>query len=142
MAGSSQETVRLVQRQDYQFTMAFGGDAPEWLADEPPPLGQGAGPSPVQLLAAAVGNCLSDSLLFATSSFGEESSTTTGALGRVVRRRTTTVATAPSSTPTISCHIRLNYGLFLALLRLNERYTVRVVFLRAFTKTSSTFVFW
>jgi uncharacterized OsmC-like protein len=69
MAGSSHEAVRLVQRQDYQFTMAFGGDAPDWLADEPPPLGQGAGPSPVQLLAAAVGNCLSDSLLFALRKF-------------------------------------------------------------------------
>jgi uncharacterized OsmC-like protein len=59
------EAVRLVQRQDYQFTMQFGGAAPDWLADEPPPLGKGEGPSPVQLLAAAVGNCLSDSLLFA-----------------------------------------------------------------------------
>lgn len=64
MAGAN-ETVRLVQRQDYQFTMQFGGDAPDWLADEPPPLGKGEGPSPVQLLAASVGNCLSDSLLFA-----------------------------------------------------------------------------
>ena len=64
MAGNT-ETVRLVQHKDYQFTMQFGGTAPDWLADEPPPLGQGAGPSPVQLLAAAVGNCLSDSLLFA-----------------------------------------------------------------------------
>jgi uncharacterized OsmC-like protein len=64
MAGGT-ETVRLVQRQDYQFTMQFGGTVPDALADEPPPLGQGAGPSPVQLLAAAVGNCLSDSLLFA-----------------------------------------------------------------------------
>ena len=59
------ESVELVQRQDYQFEIQFGGVAPPWLADEPPPLGQGAGPSPVQLLAAAVGNCLSDSLLFA-----------------------------------------------------------------------------
>ncbi len=59
------ETVHLVQRQDYQFTMQFGGAAPDWLADEPPPLGKGEGPSPVQLLAAAVGTCLSDSLLFA-----------------------------------------------------------------------------
>lgn len=64
MAGGK-ETVSLVQRQDYQFTMHFGGAAPDWLADEPPPLGKGEGPSPVQLLAAAVGNCLSDSLLFA-----------------------------------------------------------------------------
>ena len=63
------EAVVLVQRQDYQFDMQFGGNAPNWLADEPPPLGQGAGPSPVQLLAAAVGNCLSDSLLFALRKF-------------------------------------------------------------------------
>ena len=33
------------------------------------PLGAGQGPSPVQLLAAAVGNCLSDSLLFALRKF-------------------------------------------------------------------------
>ena len=59
------EIVHLVQRQDYQFTMQFGGAAPDWLADEPPPLGKGEGPSPVQLLSAAVGTCLSDSLLFA-----------------------------------------------------------------------------
>ncbi len=63
------ESVQLLQRQDYQFEMQFGGAAPAWLADEPPPLGQGAGPSPVQLLAASVGNCLSDSLLFALRKF-------------------------------------------------------------------------
>jgi len=68
MSGST-ETVCLVQQQDYQFKMEFGGTAPDWLADEPPPLGQGAGPSPVQLLAASVGNCLSDSLLFALRKF-------------------------------------------------------------------------
>ena len=50
MAGNA-ETVNLVQRQNYQFDMAFGGNAPNWLADEPP-LGQGTGPSPVQLLAS------------------------------------------------------------------------------------------
>ena len=63
------ETVRLVQRQDYQFDVHFGGQVPALLADEPPPLGLGAGPSPVQLLAASVGNCLSDSLLFALRKF-------------------------------------------------------------------------
>jgi len=41
MSGSN-ETVHLVQRQDYQFEMQFGGAAPNWLADEPPPLRQGA----------------------------------------------------------------------------------------------------
>lgn len=65
-------TVRLVQRQDYQFDVQFGGDVPALLADEPPPLGAGQGPSPMQLLAAAVGNCLSDSLLFALRKFKQK----------------------------------------------------------------------
>ena len=66
---SESVTVRLAQRQDYQFDVQFGPGVPALLADEPPPLGQGRGPSPVQLLAAAVGNCLSDSLLFALRKF-------------------------------------------------------------------------
>jgi uncharacterized OsmC-like protein len=65
-------TVRLAQRQDYQFDVQFGAGVPALLADEPPPLGQGQGPSPVQLLAAAVGNCLSDSLLFALRKFKQQ----------------------------------------------------------------------
>lgn len=65
----TQETVRLTQVQDYQFDVHFGPAVPPLRADEPPPLGQGTGPSPVQLLAAAVGNCLSDSLLFALRKF-------------------------------------------------------------------------
>ncbi|ACB36001.1 OsmC family protein [Leptothrix cholodnii SP-6] len=58
-------TVRLTQRHDYHFDADFGADLPPLQLDEPPPLGQGEGPSPLQLLAAAVGNCLSASLLFA-----------------------------------------------------------------------------
>lgn len=67
----SNETVqvKLTQRQDYQFDVHFGEGVPVLTADEPPPLGGGQGPSPVQLLAAAVGNCLSDSLLFALRKF-------------------------------------------------------------------------
>jgi uncharacterized OsmC-like protein len=66
---ASTETVHLVQRQDYQFDVRFGDALPVLQADEPPPLGRGRGPTPVQLLAAAVGNCLSDSLLFALRKF-------------------------------------------------------------------------
>lgn len=69
MAGSPLQTVRLTQRQDYQFDVHFGASLPPLAVDEPPPLGQGQGPTPVQLLAAAVGNCLSDSLLFALRKF-------------------------------------------------------------------------
>lgn len=65
----SEPAVRLVQVQDYRFDIHFAPELPPLRADEPPPLGQGSGPSPVQLLAAAVGNCLSDSLLFALRKF-------------------------------------------------------------------------
>lgn len=62
-------SVRLVQAQDYRFDVDFGAGVPALRVDEPPPLGQGSGPSPVQMLAAAVGNCLSASLLFALRKF-------------------------------------------------------------------------
>ena len=61
--------VTLTQKQDYQYDIRFGGEVPSLMGDEPPPLGAGRGPSPVQLLCAAVGNCLSDSLLFALRKF-------------------------------------------------------------------------
>jgi uncharacterized OsmC-like protein len=68
----SHQTVRLRQAQDYQFDIDFGGPAPLLRADVPDPLGQGNGPSPVQLLACAVGNCLSASLLFALRKFKQQ----------------------------------------------------------------------
>ena len=61
----SRQPVTLTQRQDFRFDIRFADGVPVLQADEPPPLGQGQGPSPEQLLAAAVGNCLSASLLFA-----------------------------------------------------------------------------
>lgn len=69
MSDNKTETVRLTQAQDYQFDLHFGDGLPALRSDEPPPLGQGQGPSPVQLLAGAVGNCLSASLLFALRKF-------------------------------------------------------------------------
>lgn len=67
--GESTESVTLHQQLDYRFDVDFGQAIPILVADEPAPLGSGQGPSPVQLLAAAVGNCLSDSLLFALRKF-------------------------------------------------------------------------
>ena len=61
--------VQLEQQQDFQFAVRFGEGVPTLLTDEHPPLGEGAGPSPDQLLAAAVGNCMSASLLFALRKF-------------------------------------------------------------------------
>lgn len=62
-------SVSLQQQADYRFEIRFGNDLPALIADEPAPLGKGEGPSPAQLLCASVGNCLSDSLLFALRKF-------------------------------------------------------------------------
>ncbi len=62
-------TVELRQRSKYQFDIEFSEGLPQLMTDEPLPLGEGKGPTPVQLLAAAVGNCLSDALYFALTKF-------------------------------------------------------------------------
>ena len=62
-------SVSLKQQQDYRFEVMFDEHMPVLISDEPAPLGTGTGPSPVQMLCAAVGNCLSDSLLFAFRKF-------------------------------------------------------------------------
>jgi uncharacterized OsmC-like protein len=62
-------SVTLTQQQDYRFEIRFDDKMPVLTGDEPAPLGAGLGPSPVQLLCASVGNCLSDSLLFALRKF-------------------------------------------------------------------------
>lgn len=61
--------VELTQLEDYRFAIRFGDSIPVLIVDEPAPTGGGAGPSPLQLLAASVGNCLCDSLLFALRKF-------------------------------------------------------------------------
>jgi uncharacterized OsmC-like protein len=61
---ASEFTIEIEQRQDYEFVVKFDRPAIALLTDEQPPLGKGEGPSPSRMLAAAVGNCLSASLLF------------------------------------------------------------------------------
>ena len=57
--------VKLERLQDYSFKIDFGNEGIEALVtDEEAPIGKGAGPNPSMLLAAAMGNCLSSSLLF------------------------------------------------------------------------------
>jgi uncharacterized OsmC-like protein len=69
----SEEVSVTITRQDkYRFLIDFGPDVAKTMADEPAPLGDGAGPSPPQLLAAAMANCLSASLLFAHGKFKED----------------------------------------------------------------------
>ncbi len=69
---SDQVSVTITRQDKYRFVVDFGPGLPSAMADEPPPLGQGSAPAPTQLLAAAVANCLSASLLFACGKFKED----------------------------------------------------------------------
>jgi uncharacterized OsmC-like protein len=68
-AEAAQGGVELRQESGYRFENRFGPGIDVLHSDEPAPLGTGSGPSPMQLLAAAVGNCLAASLLFALKKF-------------------------------------------------------------------------
>jgi uncharacterized OsmC-like protein len=65
----NERTIRLVQQRDFRVAITWDDARPPIVADEPPPLGRGEGPSPSQLLLAAVANCMTDSLLFALRKF-------------------------------------------------------------------------
>lgn len=53
---------------DYRFSVEFDlKDMPGLVVDETKPIGGNLGPNPTRLLSAAVGHCLSSSLLFCLS---------------------------------------------------------------------------
>ena len=78
--------VTITRQKKYRFLVDFGDNISNMVADEPPPLGEGAGPSPERLLGAAIANCLCASLVFAINKFkgdpGRLSATATCETGR------------------------------------------------------------
>jgi len=62
MSEDAEISVTITQQRDYQFLVDFGETIPQLLVDESAPIGSGQGPSPDQLLLAAVANCMSASL--------------------------------------------------------------------------------
>ncbi len=70
MSETEEISVTLEQEQDYSFRVRFDDTTlADLLTDEPEPLGHGAGPNPTRMLAVAIANCLSASLLFALRKF-------------------------------------------------------------------------
>jgi len=67
----SQFDIRVEQTKDFEFTVRFDKEqfAPIQF-DEPPPLGGDAAPNAARVLAAAIGNCLSASLVFCAKKAG------------------------------------------------------------------------
>jgi uncharacterized OsmC-like protein len=56
---------KLKLRKGYEFKVIFDVvGVPELVVDEITPIGESVGPNPTRLLSAAVGHCLSSSLLF------------------------------------------------------------------------------
>jgi len=62
MAETPTTTIKLLE--GHKFKVEFNQNLPSIIVDEPEPLGKNQGPNPTQLLSAAVGHCLSSSLLF------------------------------------------------------------------------------
>ncbi|WP_232631024.1 OsmC family protein [Methylobacterium sp. Leaf118] len=77
-------TIRQVER--FAFRVEFGPAFVPLLTDEPVPIGAGEGPSPEQVLIAAVSNCLCASLVFALGKYRQDgggvSAEASGRIGR------------------------------------------------------------
>ncbi len=83
--------IHLARLDGYRFRADFGDAIPALEVDEGPPLGKGAGPNPTKLLATALAECLSSSLIFCLAKsrveVGTLAASATGTLVRNERGR-------------------------------------------------------
>ena len=104
MSGGERFELGLTLRDGYTFTVDFApGEGRPLVVDELPPLGEANGPNPARLLAAAVGSCLSASLLFCLRKSRVEvtelRTTVEGTIVRNERGRLRSAACASASHP-------------------------------------------
>jgi uncharacterized OsmC-like protein len=71
--------------ENYLFEIDFG-EFGNIMTDEPPPMGDGEGPGPAAMLAAAVANCMAASLLFAVRKAKEDPGELTGKVVGTIQR--------------------------------------------------------
>jgi len=57
-------SVKMKRLEGFRFEVDFGVGSPSLVMDEPAPVGLNSGPNASKVLAAAMGNCLTASLLF------------------------------------------------------------------------------
>ena len=69
---NTQSLVTITRQSGYQFLVDFGPGIDALQVDEPVPLGHGEGPSPDQMLMAAVANCLCASLTYSLNKFKQD----------------------------------------------------------------------
>ncbi|KQT46698.1 peroxiredoxin [Methylobacterium sp. Leaf456] len=83
---SDRPSISIRQVERFAFRVEFGPAFETLLTDEPVPIGDGLGPSPEQVLIAAVSNCLCASFVFALGKFHQDgggvSAQASGRLGR------------------------------------------------------------
>jgi len=77
----------MVRKEGFKFEVDFGlENASKLIMDEPPPVGESTGPSASKVLAAAMGNCLTASLMFclqrARAEFGDIKTDVKGVMRR------------------------------------------------------------
>jgi uncharacterized OsmC-like protein len=77
--------VSLKLLENYLFEIDFG-EFGNIMTDEPPPLGDGEGPGPAAMLAAAVANCMAASLLFALRKYKEDPGELSGKVTGLIQR--------------------------------------------------------
>jgi uncharacterized OsmC-like protein len=100
-----QITVVMEQVNNFEFRIKFDPGMAELIMDEPAPLGKDVGPNASRILSAAVGNCLTASLLFCLQKARVEAKNIKTTISTTINRNEKGRFRIPSSHVSISIDI-------------------------------------